>query len=56
MSIVCFSLGSSALNVSVSRRSSEPAPEMSWGEGFTVDQFNNVIEAINVNVSNENMN
>lgn len=24
--------------------------------GFTVDQFNNVTEAINVNISNENMN
>lgn len=48
MPMVCFSLGSSASNVSVSRGSSEPAPQMIWGEGFTVDQFNIVIEAINV--------
>lgn len=38
---------------SVSRGSSEPAPDMSRGEGFTVDQLNNVIQAINVNVSKE---
>lgn len=51
MPMVCFSLGSSASNVSVSRGSSEPAPQMIWGEGFTVDHFNIVIEAINVTVS-----
>lgn len=55
MAIVCFCLSSSALNVSVSRGSSEPAPEMSLGQGFSVDQFNNVIESINVNVSGESM-
>lgn len=56
MSLLCFSLGSSALNVSMPRESGEKAPPNGeWG-GFTVDQFNNVIGTISVNVGNENMN
>lgn len=48
---VCQWSALASVQVSVSRSSSEPAPQMIWGEGFTVDQFNIVIEAINVTVS-----
>lgn len=55
MSTVCFCLGSYALSVSVSRRSSEAAMQMNYGEELTVDWFNNVIVTISVNVSIEKL-
>lgn len=55
MAVVLFSFGSGPLDLSTSR---EPPASSRDGLGgqFPVDQFNTVIEAMNVTVSHWNMN